>query len=484
MTSATQERPAQQSKSPPQTYAEKLKAIMDEGAQVSAIVAGMRDILSAREQALEELLPDYMKGQAKRLIKRAELTFAKSEKLQKCTSASFIKCVLEAAELGFAIDGRLAHAVPYNNTVKVLDERTGKEVEKQQLEAQLQIDYKGLIAHARRLGLIEDCWARVVHQNDVWRFVEKNGVVEYEFQYCTKADTGPVIGAFAVARHKDGWTRLEWMTISELNAIRARSKSWGKGSKEGGNGPWRTDTGEMQKKSAIKRLLKTMTDDPAMIDLLDIDDQDTDLDYVPGVGEDNSGAPAGAPASRAALQQTIASIQSSLPIQRSPVDDNLASQSSDDEGEQDEPTEEDYESAQQSGTSQDQQNDVTHPADTAKAFAQYRSELTKCFSEKECRACYDKWFGPDSTVEFTPEQNQEAVRLRDARIAEIIAFESLSDRMRLLKEKITSYKQPARLATLSQELLADSSYTDEEKSTAEQWIKLRISALQGNLNLG
>ena len=55
--------------------------------------------LDNRIEEIEALLPDFMKGQGARLIKRARLTFAKSAALQKCSPASFIKCVLEAAEL-------------------------------------------------------------------------------------------------------------------------------------------------------------------------------------------------------------------------------------------------------------------------------------------------------------------------------------------------------------------------------------------------
>jgi len=228
--------------------------------------------LHARIEKIENLLPDYMKGQGERLVRRAMLTFSSKTELQDCTPASFVKCVLEAAEQGYAIDGRLAHAVPYNNKVKIRGS-DGKEREVWRNEAQCQFDYKAILATAKRLGLIQDGWARLVHENDSFTFNEENGVSTYHFTFDHRGDRGQVVGAFSVARHKDGWHRMEWMSVPEINRIRDRSKSF-----KSGFSPWKTDEGEMQKKTVIKRLLKTFSDDPVLLRMQEIDDQDTDLD--------------------------------------------------------------------------------------------------------------------------------------------------------------------------------------------------------------
>ena len=107
--------------------------------------------LDDRVERLRELLPGYMKPDAERLVKRAVLTMARIPKLQECTPDSFVRCVLEAAELGLAIDGRLGHAVPFKNKVK------GSEgVERWRMECQFIPDYKGLVAVARRGGIVRD----------------------------------------------------------------------------------------------------------------------------------------------------------------------------------------------------------------------------------------------------------------------------------------------------------------------------------------
>lgn len=228
----------------------------------------------ARIAAIEEALPDFMKGQAKRLVKRAVMTFADKEALQKCTPQSFVKCVQQAAELGFAIDGRLCHAVPYNTKVKI----DGKEVWID--VAQLQVDYKGMIACAKRLKLVQDVWARLVYEHDSFDLTETDGKVHYNLSLDHTKDRGEVLGAFAVATHQDGWFRLEWMSLTEINDIRKRSKSYQSHIAKGYQTPWVSDAGEMQKKTVIKRLLKTFSDDPGLIRMLELDDQDIDLDTV------------------------------------------------------------------------------------------------------------------------------------------------------------------------------------------------------------
>jgi phage RecT family recombinase len=453
-----------------------LEAMLD--MSVTDQVRQMALELEHREQEIEFLLPDFMKGQAKRILKRARLTFAGNERLQECTPASFLKCVLQAAEMGFAIDGRLCHAVPYKKSWQDADKRW-----QSQYEAQTQVDYKGMIAHAKRLGLVQDCWSRLVHEKDHFRFMEKNGIVDYEFAYTMDQDPGPVLGAFAVATHKDGWTRFEWMSLGEIHQIRARSKSWGT---EGGKGPWQDHPGEMIRKTPTKRLLKTMTDDAGLIRMLELDDGDTDLTRPPAIDtSEKTGV------DRAFLQQIISTVgqktepakqisteKSVEPRQRSRETAQEPSQSSQEPKRDPKPVE----TAKLPPT---QLSSTDGPPDTLAAFSKYREQLEACETDQQCRHRYDGWFGPDSTVEFTPDQDKQAAAMRDAMIEHIRqTTPQMPERMRLLKEKIGSYKQPARLSGLATEVAADPSFSPEEKQMAQGWISQRVQALQGNLALG
>jgi len=233
--------------------------------------------MTSREPEIEKLLPNFMKGQAKRLIARARQAFARGGTLlHKCSEASFLKCVLEAAELGFAIDGKMVHAVPYNCKLKGPDGRELRENGKPVwgYEAQLIPDYKGLIAVAKRSGIIQDCWARVIYDTDVFTYEEENGKVRYLHRPDFQRERDGLDGAtcvLAVATHKDGWFRTEVMPIADVLKIRGRSKSY-KG--EESFTPWNSDPAEMAKKTSIKRLLKTFSDDPGLIRIMELDERD------------------------------------------------------------------------------------------------------------------------------------------------------------------------------------------------------------------
>lgn len=203
---------------------------------------------------LEGMLPDHLKNQAKRFVKVAMMTFSKKDELQKCTPSSFLWAVFEAASYGFAIDGRLFHAVSRRNPKKGC------------LEAQCMPDYKGLIAAGKRAGLIRHADAELICANDHFRHGKNGGENVLEHTYEINADRGPVIGAFARVWLPDGMWDYELMSLAELQKVADKSSYKA--------GPWTTDTGEMQKKTVLRRILKTFQDDPVMQGLLELDDRE------------------------------------------------------------------------------------------------------------------------------------------------------------------------------------------------------------------
>jgi len=236
--------------------------------------------LQQRIDKLEELLPPYLKGHGARLAKRAVLTMARNAKLQECTPDSFVRCVLEAAELGLAIDGRLAHAVPFNNKVKDADG-----VERWRLECQFIPDYKGLIAVARRSGILRDLYGDVVCQNDYFQASREGGHDVLIHKRDLKRPRGDVYAAYAIAKLPDGSWRYEVMDLEELHQVRARSKSYTRTDRDGNakaSGPWVTDPKEMYRKTVVRRVLKMYAEDAALKRALDRDDDiGAELDAPP-----------------------------------------------------------------------------------------------------------------------------------------------------------------------------------------------------------
>lgn len=221
-----------------------MKTVTTNGKSAMAVV--VQELESeTRLATIRDMLPPQYQNQANRFVKLALTTYWRgSNELRACTPGSFIATVLEAAGYGLPIDGRLAHAVPYRT-------KDGK------YEATLIVDYKGLIAVARRLDLCDDCWARDVRANDKFDWSEKNGVVEYDY-HRNPQDRGDELCYFAVAV-TDGRVRLELMDMEELNKIQLASKA------QSEYAPWGRFPVEMRKKTVLRRLLKTMTDDAGLI---------------------------------------------------------------------------------------------------------------------------------------------------------------------------------------------------------------------------
>lgn len=218
--------------------------------------------LNQRMAHIEGVLPPGMKGQGERLIKRALLTMSKKKELMECTAESFFQCVLAAAELGLAIDGRLAHAVPYGKV------------------AQFQMDYKGMVAVARRTKIIKNAFARLVYQDDHFEQDLTDGIFHFTHKPGAVRDT--IIGAYSVVVQNDGYFEMDWMLVHELEAIRARSKA------AKGFSPWTTDLGEMYKKTVLKRLLKTYMDSDYLVSAYIADEDD---EVIEGTATETQDAP-------------------------------------------------------------------------------------------------------------------------------------------------------------------------------------------------
>lgn len=198
--------------------------------------------LRGRVEMLEELLPRHMHGQAMRLIAVAMATISRDDKLKDCPTEQFVKCVFDAASIGLAIDGKRGYIVRYKSVYQFL------------------ADYKALVDLARQNGVIKDCYGRIVCENDEFEIGEENGEGLLHHRLPTKTPRGPTIGSYAKVILPDGSWRTEYMTLAELDDIKARSPAKDKQGRA--VGPWATDTGEMQKKTVVRRAMKMYVTDP------------------------------------------------------------------------------------------------------------------------------------------------------------------------------------------------------------------------------
>ena len=221
-------------------------------------IGGLYKQLSTREDKIESMLPDFMKGQAKRLIARALMTFNnKLKDLQNCPDEDFCRCVVEAAELGFAIDGKLAYVVKYKDAY------------------QLQLDYKAVIAVAKRNRTIVDIDADVVCANDHFVHGKYGDKTVLEHTYKLGVPRGETIGAYCRIFLPGGTFNYGIMDRATLDKIQSTSKATFSGR------PWEAWDGEMQKKSVIRRTLKLYQDDPGLMRMLEITSWEDDEGEAP-----------------------------------------------------------------------------------------------------------------------------------------------------------------------------------------------------------
>lgn len=115
----------------------------------------------------------------------------------------------------------------------------------------LDISYMGLIDLAIDTGSIKWAQANLVYSNDTFA---SNGLDKAPLHTFDPFSTnrGSLIGVYVTVKTADGEYLTDTMTISEVYAIRDRSESW----KAGKSTPWKTDEGEMIKKTVVKRAYK------------------------------------------------------------------------------------------------------------------------------------------------------------------------------------------------------------------------------------
>lgn len=124
----------------------------------------------------------------------------------------------------------------------------------------------GILKRARNSGEIGSLVVQVVHANDtfVWRPSDGENPVTHEVPGLL-ADRGPEIGAYAIARLKDGSVMAEVMSKPEIEKVRAVSRAKG-------SGPWTQWWDQMARKTVLRRLAKYLPMDAIPHDALARDD--------------------------------------------------------------------------------------------------------------------------------------------------------------------------------------------------------------------
>jgi recombination protein RecT len=213
-------------------------------------VGTFAELFKAKSKNLAGLIPRHLTPE--RVAKIAISALMRNQTLLQCKPETVWFQVAQAATLGLEVNLLgAAYLVPFKNG------KTGG------MDCQLIVGYQGLIDLARRSGNIESIEARIVYENDVFEL--ENGLEPVlRHKPCLDSDPGKMRLVYAVAKLKDGGRQVEYMTKTEVDAIRRRSKA-----KD--SGPWVTDYEEMARKTVVRRLAKYLPKSIEMAQAMTLD---------------------------------------------------------------------------------------------------------------------------------------------------------------------------------------------------------------------
>lgn len=130
---------------------------------------------------------------------------------------------------------KLAYLVPYKNKVE------------------MQTSYMGKKSFAINTGLVLDIEAYLVYKSDEFEIEQgSNAHVTHKPNPWGKKKKEDILGGYYLIKYPNGTKQFDTMTIAEIDDIRKRSPSVGKGKQS----PWETDYTEMCKKTLINRAYK------------------------------------------------------------------------------------------------------------------------------------------------------------------------------------------------------------------------------------
>lgn len=197
----------------------------------------IEDYLKQMAPAMAEALPKHM--DIDRVMRLAMTTIRTTPALREADVSSLLGAVMQAAQLGLE-PGLMGHCylLPFKNNKKGIT------------EVQFIIGYKGMIDLARRSGHIESIYSHAVYEKDHFEF-ELGLEQKLVHKPSMEDDRGKFIGAYAVARFKDGGYQFEFMPKSEIEKRKGRSKA-----ATSNYSPWATDYEEMAKKTVVRHMWK------------------------------------------------------------------------------------------------------------------------------------------------------------------------------------------------------------------------------------
>jgi recombination protein RecT len=194
---------------------------------------------------------------------------------------------MKCAQDGLYPDGKEGALVVYKTKVKQKNAH-GNEVEVHIKAVQWMPMVYGIIKKMRNSGELSSITAHEVYEKDNFTYVLGDEERIEHRPYMGTDDPGQIVGAYAIARLKDGTVQRDFMNRRRIDRVRAASKS-------PDSPAWRNWFDEMAKKAVVRRLSKylpTSTEVEETLrrdDALAASDNTVENGGTPGSGDNFSG---------------------------------------------------------------------------------------------------------------------------------------------------------------------------------------------------
>lgn len=196
---------------------------------------------------------------AEKFVRILQTAVSTTPALVTATRASLFAACMKAAQDGLLPDGREAALVTFKTNGTVV--------------AQYMPMIGGILKKLRNSGELATITAQIIHKNEVFEYFIDHEGEHFKHVPMFFGDRGECIGAYALARMKDGSIYIEVMNNDQIEAVKKVSRSRD-------SGPWAGPfQDEMKKKTVLRRLAKRM---PSSTDIdMTFANDDEDYDFEP-----------------------------------------------------------------------------------------------------------------------------------------------------------------------------------------------------------
>lgn len=200
---------------------------------------------------IQAALPRHLSAERMGRILMTEVR--KNPLLAQCDKISFFGAILQCSQLGLEPGSALGHAY--------MIPRKRKDGS---YEVTLQIGYQGMLDLVERDGRLT-IEANLVFSNELFD-IDLGTDAKIVHKPCLTGDRGNLLGAYAIARYKDGAKKFRFISIDEIEEAKTAAKIRD-------FSPWNTHYNEMARKTAVRRLYKMLPKSTEIARVLELEDK-------------------------------------------------------------------------------------------------------------------------------------------------------------------------------------------------------------------